>query len=96
MPVIASQPSTNRLASLANVLAFIKGGGDLASGSEGYTAIGLILDATSKAIENYCLPSPWQIVRLVLEDFVSLMAVGCIGQIVSEGHWFASGSFKSF
>lgn len=48
---------TDRLASMANTLAFIKGGAGLASGSESFNAISLILDAASKAIENYCLPS---------------------------------------
>lgn len=57
MPTVGFVQLNNRLASLANVLAFLKGGNNIAANSEEYNALGLILDAVSCAIANYCLPS---------------------------------------
>lgn len=58
MPIVGFNSNASaRLASLSNVLAFIKGGNNIAADSEEYNALSLILDAVSKAITNYCLPS---------------------------------------
>lgn len=45
---------------MTSLLQFLKGGtAGIVDGSESSTALNLLLDAASRAIENYCLPSPY-------------------------------------
>jgi hypothetical protein len=73
MPVLSSSGNSSqiRLASFNDLAAFMKGGAEIAPGSEQYTAANYILDGVSRRMANYILRSNFYSFSQVTSDGIS-------------------------